>query len=58
MGLMIAGLMVVLVAVMLGEFTSAKAEPYLDVAFYAGVAMSLAGAALFAIRVMWARRTA
>jgi uncharacterized membrane protein len=55
---MIAGLIVVLVAVMLGEFASAKAEPYLDIAFYAGVAMSLVGAALVALRAMSARRTA
>jgi hypothetical protein len=57
---MSAGLIVVLVTVTLAEIaaTGRDGERYLDGVFYAGVGMSLVGAGLFAIRVMWARRGA
>jgi uncharacterized membrane-anchored protein len=56
LALIIAGLIAVLMAVTLAEIASATAETYLNLAFYAGTATVVVGAALVAVRVMWARR--
>ena len=53
MALMLAGLIAVMMAVLLGE---GGATTSLDMLFYAGAAMCALGAALFTIRVMLARR--
>ncbi len=54
MGLMCAGLIAVVVALMLGEAGSGGIN--LEPMFYAGVAMCAFGAVVFTIRVMLARR--
>ena len=56
MALMSAGLIAVLVALLLGEVGSGSAN--LEPLFYLGAAMCLAGAVIFTIRVMLARRRA
>jgi hypothetical protein len=57
LALITVGLIALLVAVTLAEIASIQAEAYFDLAFYAGATMILVGAALIAVRVMWARRS-
>jgi hypothetical protein len=62
MGLLIVGLMMGLVALTLVELGAASDNPRsqasLETMFYAGAAMCVAGAVIFLIRVMIARRRA
>jgi hypothetical protein len=55
MALMCAGLIAIVVALMLGE-VGGSGGINLEPMFYAGIAMCVVGAALFAIRVALARR--
>ncbi len=56
MALMTLGLLAALVALGLGEaFLNSRARPYLDLMFYAGVAMCALGAAVFSARLLIAK---
>jgi hypothetical protein len=57
MFLMCGGLIAILVAITLGEIgPAARAEEYLDLMLYGGVAVCAVGAVMFTCRAMLARR--